>query len=310
MTNLAILGFGIVGSGVYEVAQKCGQPIKVKRVLDIRKFPGHPVQEMLTTNFDDILNDDEISIVVESIGGVNPVYEYTKALLMRGKSVVTSNKAVVAEHGQELLAIAAKNNVKYLFEASVCGAIPIIRPVNTCMMANPVTEIMGILNGTTNYILTKMLKSGVSFQDALKMAQDEGYAESNPTEDVEGFDTRRKISILSWLAFGEKGKNVYWKDVPGAGITQVTLDDLQQAEAANCSLKLIGHAKLVGDKVECKVEPMCIPKDNPLAGVDDVFNAVLVRGEYSGDLMFYGRGAGKLPTASAVMNDVIHAIDL
>jgi len=308
MKNLAILGFGIVGTGVYEVVTKSVPGLKVKRVLDVREFPGHPVQGLLTKNFDDILNDDEIDIVAESIGGVNPVYEYTKALLMRGKSVVTSNKAVVAEHGHELMEIAKKHNVKYLFEASVCGAIPIIRPVNTCMLANPVTEIMGILNGTTNYILTKMLKNNISFQDALKMAQDEGYAEKDPTEDVEGFDTRRKITILSWLAFGEKGKKVNWKDVPGTGITQVTLKDLQDAEAANCSLKLIGHAKLVGDKVECKVEPMRIPKDNPLAGVDDVFNAVLVRGEYSGDLMFYGRGAGKLPTASAMVNDIICAM--
>ena len=314
MTNIAILGYGTVGSGVYEIAaqnadnitQKCNTPIKVKKVLDNRDFPGDPAQPLLTKYFNDIINDPEIRIVTESLGGLDPAYEYTKALLKAGKSVVTSNKAVVAEHGPELVDIAAKNNAQYLFEASVGSVIPIIRPLATCLIAGPITEVMGILNGTTNYILTRMLKNNETFDAALKMAQKEGYAEKDPTEDVEGYDAARKIAILAWLAFGKLGRDVYWKDIPVKGVTKVSQDDLREAEAKGCVLKLIGQAKLVDGKIECKVEPMHIPKDSPLANVDDVFNAIVVKGEYAGELMFYGRGAGKLPAADAMMADIMN----
>ena len=314
MLNIAILGYGTVGSGVYEIAtqnadniaEKCKTRINVKKILDTRDFPGDPAEKLFVKDFDSILNDAGISIVVECIGGLNPAYEYTKALLEKGKSVVTSNKAVVAEHGQELVDIAAKNNAQYLFEASVGSVIPIIRPLATSIIAGPITEIMGILNGTTNYILTRMLRNNESFNDALKMAQKEGYAEYDPTEDIEGYDAARKIAILAWLAFGKLGKDAYWKNMPITGVTKITQEDLRKADAEGCVLKLIGQAKLVNGKVECKVEPMQIPKTSPLANVDDVFNAIVVRGEYAGELMFYGRGAGKLPAADAMMADVMN----
>jgi len=313
MANIAIMGFGTVGSGAYEILsqnaenlhKKCGQPLTVKKVLDLRDFPGHPAGELMTKNFDDILNDDEISIVVETIGGTRPVYQFTKALLEKGKSIVTSNKEMIAVHGKELVKLAAKNNARYLFEASVCGAIPIIRPLTTCLAANNITEIKGILNGTTNYILTTMLKTGESFDVVLKQAQDQGYAERDPSDDIEGRDTCRKIAILAWLAFGE---DINWQDIPTEGITKITLDNLRKAEADGCMIKLIGHAKLENGKVKCKVSPMCLPKCDPLATVDDVFNAVVVSGSYAGDIMFYGSGAGQLQTGSSIVADVIDIV--
>lgn len=316
MAHVAIMGFGTVGSGAYEILinnaetlkQKCKEPIIVKRVLDIADFPGNPVQKILTQNFDDILNDNEISIVMETIGGTGFVYDYTKSLLSKGKSVVTSNKAMVADYGQELTELAEKNGAQYLFEASVCGAIPIISPLRKSLSSNNISEIKGILNGTTNYILTTMFKSGEDFSTVLKQAQAHGYAERDPADDVEGHDTRRKIAILAWLAFGEAGKKVHWKDVPTTGITQITLSDLQDAEAAGCVLKLIGHAKLTNGKVECSVSPMRIPKNSPLANVDDVYNAILINGDAAGDVMFYGRGAGKLATGSSIVADVMEIV--
>lgn len=316
MANVAIMGFGTVGSGAYEIMtkqasrlhEKCGEPLTIKRVLDLKDYPNNPINGLLTKNFDDILNDDELTIVIETMGGTSPAYDFTKSLLEKGKNVVTSNKEVVAAHGKELVQIASKNNVKYLFEASVCGAIPIIRPIQNCLVANNIHEIKGILNGTTNYILTRMLKTGVSFEDVLEQAQKQGYAEKDPTDDIEGFDTCRKIAILSWLAFGEAAKDISWENIPTTGITRITLKELQKAEVEGFSIKLIGHAKLKDGKVVCKVGPMRLPKDNPLANVDDVNNAVLVSGDNTGDVMFYGRGAGQLATGSPIVADVVSII--
>ena len=312
MTNIAILGFGVVGSGVYEIVnsnntleEKCGSRINVKHVLDVRELSPHPAQSILTRNFSDILNDSEVSIAIECIGGLSPAYEYTKALLASGKSVVTSNKAVVAAHGRELQEIASQNNSTYMYEASVGGGIPIIRPLKQCLVANKITEIFGIFNGTTNYILTQMKIHGTSFADALAQAQAKGYAESDPSADVEGHDTARKIAILSEIAFGQ---SVNFTDIPTQGITQVSLDDFHKAEEAGCTLKLIGSAKLVNGKPECKVAPTHVPKDSLLANVNDVFNGIVVRGDSVGEVMFYGHGAGKMPTASAVMADVLDII--
>ena len=311
-THIAIMGFGTVGSGVYEVLirnvaginKKCQGGLNVKRIL-VNKDIQHPAQAVFTKDFDDILHDPDITIVVESIGGLDPVYDYTKALLSHGKSVVTSNKEMVATHGPELLALAKKNNARYLLEASVGGGIPIIRPIMQCLAANPITEIQGILNGTTNYILTRMFKNGESFAHALKLAQENGYAEKDPTADIEGHDTCRKIAILSALAFG---RPVHWEDIPTTGITHITPADAQAAEAQGCVLKLIGSAKLENDRVICKVEPTLVPKESPLATVDDVYNGIIVRGDFVGDVMFYGRGAGKLPTASAVVADIMDIV--
>ena len=300
--NIAILGFGIVGSGVYEVAMRIKKGINVKSILDIKDFSHHPARKLFAKSYDDILKDPSINVVVEAMGGLDPAYKYTKAALECGKSVVTSNKEVVAAHGPELLTIAAKNNVSYLFEASVGGGVPIIRPLQQCLAANEITEIYGILNGTTNYILTKMIKEGNSFDDALAEAQEKGYAESNPANDVDGLDTCRKIAILSTLAFGQ---NITCDKIPTKGIAAITKDDVKAAESSGCVIKLIGHAKLVDGEVHCKVEPMPIPKNSPLANVDDVFNGIMVHGDPVGDVMFYGRGAGKLPTASAVIADIL-----
>ena len=300
--NIAILGFGIVGSGVYEVALQCNKGINVKSILDIRDFSGHPAGELFVDNYDQILSDTSISTVVETIGGLTPAYQYTKAGLENGKNVVTSNKELVAMHGAELSEIAAKNGVCYLFEASVGGGVPIIRPLQQCLAANQITEIYGILNGTTNYILTKMFKDGGLFDDALAEAQEKGYAEQNPSADVEGHDTCRKIAILSSLAFG---KNISCDSIPTKGITSITKDDIHMADASGHVIKLIGHAKIVDGEVRCKVEPMPIPKSSPLANVDGVFNGIMIHGEPVGDVMFYGRGAGKLPTASAILADVL-----
>ena len=314
MIKVAILGYGVVGSGVYEIIRKNetsitkktgGNPITVKYILDLRDFPDHENPALFTKDFNDILNDPEVSIVVEVMGGLNPAYDYSKAALLAGKNVITSNKELVAEHGTELMAIAKEQNVNYLFEASVGGGIPIIRPLNQCLAANEIEEIYGILNGTTNYILTKMVAEGADFADALAEAQRLGYAERNPEADIEGHDARRKIAILASLA---SGKYVNWKNVETEGITKITRKDVAFAEKYNSVIKLVGVAKLSEEgKVYIRVCPMVIPADHQLADVNGVFNAILVKGDSIGDVMFYGRGAGKLPTASAVVADVIDA---
>lgn len=313
MVNIAILGYGTVGGGVYDIldtnadgiARKVGKKIAVTHVLDLRDFDSHPRKEIFTKNYDDILNDASVSIVVETIGGVEPAYTFTKKALLAGKSVVTSNKELVAKCGTELLAIAKEKNVNYLFEASVGGGIPIIRPMHKCLAANNITEIFGILNGTTNYILTQMIHNNKSFEEALAEAQALGYAERNPEADVEGHDACRKISILASLAFGnaQDSEKVYTE-----GITKITLDDVKLAGRLGYVIKLIGYTRNQNGKTLCRVSPMLIKKGTPLAMVEDVFNAIMVRGDSVGDVMFYGRGAGKLPTASAVLGDVIDIV--
>ncbi len=313
MINVAILGYGTVGSGVYEIldtnaagiTRKVGKQVSVKHVLDLRDFDSHPRKEIFTKNYDDILNDASVSIVVETIGGVEPAYTFTKKALLAGKSVVTSNKELVAKCGTELLAIAKEKNVNYLFEASVGGGIPIIRPLHKCLAANNVTEIFGILNGTTNYILTQMIHNNKTFEQALSEAQEKGYAERNPAADVEGHDACRKISILASLAFGSA---IDSEQVHTEGITKITLEDVKLAGRLGYVIKLIGYTRNQNGKTLCRVSPMLIRKGTPLAMVEDVFNAIMVRGDSVGDVMFYGRGAGKLPTASAVLGDVIDIV--
>jgi len=314
MAKAAILGYGVVGSGVYEILcgnsenieKKAGQRIDVKYILDLRDFPDHPHQELFTKDFNDILNDDEVSVVIEVMGGVNPAYDFSKAALLKGKNVITSNKELVAACGTELMAIAKENSVNYLFEASVGGGIPIIRPLNQCMAANRVEEIYGILNGTTNYIMTKMAKEGADFDEVLKEAQRLGYAERNPEADVCGHDACRKIAILSSLA---SGKFVDYKNIPTEGITEITRADVKFSSKLGAVIKLIGSARLFEDgKVFARVAPMVVPESHQFASVNGVFNAILLHGDYVGDVMFYGRGAGKLPTASAVVADVIDAV--
>jgi homoserine dehydrogenase len=313
MVKIAVLGFGTVGSGVVEVirtnsesiSRKAGKKIDIKYILDIRDFPDSPERHLLTKNIDDILNDDEVSIVVEVMGGLDPAYTFTKRALLAGKHVVTSNKELVATHGAELLGIAKEKNINYLFEASVGGGIPIIRPLNQCLAANEITEIEGILNGTTNYILTQMIKKGKTFQNALQDAQKKGYAERNPAADVEGHDACRKIAILSSLTFG---CHIDSNKIHTEGITKISLEDVEYAEAMSSVIKLLGFSKKIGDKIIARVSPMIISKEHPLAGVEDVFNAILVKGNAIGDVMFYGRGAGKLPTASAVVADIIDIV--
>lgn len=313
MIKVAILGYGVVGSGVYEIIRKNeksisrktgGKTLSVKYILDLRDFPDHENPALFTKNFDDILYDPEVSIVVEVMGGLKPAYDYSKAALLAGKNVITSNKELVAEHGTELMAIAKEYDVNYLFEASVGGGIPIIRPLNQCLAANEIEEIYGILNGTTNYILTKMVAEGAGFEEALSEAQRLGYAERNPEADVEGYDACRKIAILASLA---RGKYVNWREVPTEGITKITRSDVAYAEKFGAVIKLIGTAKIIDGQVYCRVSPMVIPAGHQLSEVNDVFNAILIKGDSIGDVMFYGRGAGKLPTASAVVADVIDA---
>jgi len=311
MKNVAVLGFGTVGSGVVEIicendfSQKAGEPICVKAILEIREFPDSPYNKLIVNDYEKILNDPEIDIFIETMGGVNPAYPFTKRALENGKSVVTSNKELVSTHGAELLRIAKENGVNYLFEASVGGGIPIIRPISNCLAANEITEIMGILNGTTNYILTQMIKNGETFENALADAQAKGYAERNPAADVEGHDTCRKIAILSALAYG---KHIDSTDIKTEGITKITLKDIEYAESVNCVIKLIGSSKKIGDKVYAKVGPLMLPHGHALSEVDGVFNAILVKGSATGDVMFYGKGAGKMPTASAVVADVIDIV--
>ena len=313
MVNVAILGFGVVGSGVAEVLatngshidKKVDDLIRLKYILDVRDFPDSPFADKVIHDFSIIENDPEINIVVETIGGAKVALDFTRRALAAGKSVVTSNKELVAEHGCELLKLAQEKGVSYLFEASVGGGIPIIRPLNQCLAANEIEEICGILNGTTNYILTRMIRAGLSFEAALKEAQQNGYAEQDPTADIEGHDACRKICILASLAFG---RHVYPSQVPTEGITGVTLADVAYADACGKKIKLLGRAIHREDgKVCAYVAPHLVDGEDPLAGVEDVFNAIAVKGNAIGDVMFYGRGAGKLPTASAVVADVIDA---
>lgn len=310
MINVAILGYGVVGSGVAEVikknsesiAQRAGTEIRVKWILDIRDFPDSPDADVLTKNADDVFNDKEVDIVVETIGGATIAAQFTRRALEAGKSVVTSNKELVASQGPELLQLAKEKGASYLFEASVGGGIPIIRPLNQCLAANEIHGITGILNGTTNYILTQMKKEGKSFEEALKGAQQNGYAEQNPTADVEGHDACRKLAILSSIAYNEF---VDFSNIYTEGITKVTTTDMKYAEAVDGVIKLIAISRKVGDKIFARVSPAIISKDHPLSNVEDVFNGIVVKGDAIGDAMFYGRGAGKLPTASAVVADVI-----
>ena len=310
MVKVAIMGYGTVGSGVYEIIKENSfekealNPIGVKYILDIRDFPDHPEKELFTKDFDDILGDDEVYCVVEAMGGLHPAYEFTKSLLEKGKNVVTSNKELVATYGPELLAIAKEKNVNYLFEASVGGGIPIIKPMCSSLMSNKIEKIIGILNGTTNFILTEMITKNKDFDDALADAQQKGYAERNPAADVEGHDACRKLAILSSLAWGNY---VDYKDIVTEGITEITLDDVKYAEKFGYVIKLIGYAEKK-DKVFARVSPMLVSKSYPLSGVDDVFNAIVVKGNYLGTSMFYGRGAGKFPTASAIVADVIESV--
>ena len=314
MIGIGIMGYGTVGSGVAEVlhknrvsiAKKAGEELEIRRILDLRDFPGDPFESKLTKQFDDILNDAAIGIVVETMGGLHPAYDFVKACLEAGKSVVTSNKELVAEKGDELLRIARDRNLNFLFEASVGGGIPILRPLNECLAGNEVYEIAGILNGTTNFMLTKMIEEHMTFDDALALAQRLGYAERDPSADVDGHDACRKICILASLAFGQ---HVFPKDVYTEGLRDVTLDDVATAAAMDGVIKLIGRVQRTEDgHITISVSPTVLPKTNLLADVGDVFNGILVRGDAIGDVVFYGRGAGKLPTASAVVGDVIDEV--
>ena len=312
MIKVAIMGYGTVGSGVYEVIRtneksidkKVGQELRIKYVLDLREFPGDPVMEVLTHDFEDIIKDEEVRIVAEVMGGLHPAYEFTRRCLEAGKSVCTSNKELVAEHGAELIQIAKDHQVNYLFEASVGGGIPIIRPLNSSLTADVILEVSGILNGTTNYMLTKMDREGLDYMDVLKEAQDKGYAELHPEADVEGYDACRKIAILTSLA---SGNQVDFHDIYTEGITKITSEDFLYAKKLNRSIKLLAISRKTGDTYCAMVSPALVHREHPLYVVNDVFNAVFVKGNMLGNSMFYGSGAGKLPTASAVAGDMVDA---
>ena len=310
MVQVAVLGYGTVGSGVVEVletnwesiAKKAGEEIKIKYVLDLRDFPGQPVEKVLVHDYEVIVNDPEVQIVVEVMGGVEPAFTFTKRALEAGKCVCTSNKELVARHGLELLELAKEKQVNYMFEASCGGGIPIIRPLSSSLTADEIDEISGILNGTTNYILTEMAEKYADFNKVLKEAQDKGYAERNPEADVEGHDACRKIAILSSLAYGS---HVNYEKIYTEGITKITVEDMKYAAAMGKSVKLLATSKREGDKFSAMVCPVLVGRDNPLYSVSGVFNAIFVHGNMLGDAMFYGSGAGKLPTASAVVGDVV-----
>lgn len=312
--KLAVLGHGVVGSGVVElfyknkksIEKRAGVEMDIKYILDLRDFPDSPYKEKFTKDFNDIVNDDEVTSVAECMGGVEPAFTFVKACLEKGKSVSTSNKELVAEKGDILLKTAKEHNCNFFFEASVGGAIPIIRPLHKCLAANDINKVAGILNGTTNFILTKMYNEGMSFADALKLAQELGYAEKDPTADVEGHDACRKICIISSLVFG---KHVYPSSVYTKGISQIELCDVAAADVLGYSIKLIASVRRTDSgKILPAVMPMLVPYESIMSGVSDVFNAVLVYGDGIDQAMFYGRGAGKLPTASAVMGDVIETV--
>lgn len=312
MAKVAVLGYGVVGSGTVELFYKNAEAIRkrtgqkdldIKYILDIREFPDSPYVDKFTKNFDDILNDDEVSIVAEVMGGVHPAYDFVKAALEKGKSCVTSNKEMVAQKGAELLKIAKEHNCNFMFEASTGGAIPIIRPLHQCLAANDITAVAGILNGTTNFILTKMFSENMAFDDALALAQKLGYAERNPAADVEGLDACRKICILSSLVYG---KHVYPDYIHTEGITAITKADVEYAEVWGGKVKLIGSVKKCANgKILPMVRPAFVCNDMQLSNISDVFNGITVYGDGFDEVMFYGRGAGKLPTASAVLGDVI-----
>jgi len=313
MVNIAVLGYGTVGSGVFDVIRnnqelinkRSGKEVNIKYVLDLRDFPGDPVEEVLVHDYNVILNDPEVAIVVEVMGGLKPAYDFVKSALLAGKSVCTSNKELVAKYAPELLSIAREKNINFLFEASAGGAIPIVRPLICAITADSVEEITGILNGTTNYIMTQMADEGWEFEDALKKAQELGFAERNPEADIEGYDACRKIAILSSLAFG---KNVDFEKIYTEGISKITARDISYAKAMDRSIKLLAMSKVENGKYYAMVAPFMIPEKHPLYSVSGVYNAVFVSGDEMGDLMFYGSGAGKLPTASAVVADVVDAV--
>lgn len=313
MIKVAILGYGTVGSGVVEVlttnaaiiAKRAGQEVGVKYVLDLRDFPGDPIQSKVVHDFQVILDDPEVDIVVETMGGTKPAYEFVKKALLAGKSVCTSNKELVAAYGAELVHLAKSKSVNFLFEASVGGGIPVIRPLNQSLTADKILKINGILNGTTNYILTKMAKEGSDFDVVLKEAQELGYAEKDPTADVEGYDACRKIAILTSLAYG---KQVNYEEVYTEGITKITAEDFKYAEKLEAAIKIFGSSRKEGGKLYAMVAPQMIRRDNPLFAVEGVFNAICVTGNMLGDVMFYGKGAGKEATASAVVSDVVDAV--
>jgi homoserine dehydrogenase len=311
--KIAVMGYGTIGSGVVEVldinrekiAKRAGEPVEVKYVLDLRDFPGSPVEDKLVKDYMTIVNDPEVGVVVETMGGVEPAYTFVRAMLEAGKQVATSNKNLVAAKGAELIKIAREHGVNFQFEASVGGGIPIIRPLNKCLTADEIEQITGILNGTTNYMLTKMSEEGTEFSEALRDAQEKGYAEKDPTADVEGYDPCRKIAILTSLVCG---KQVDFEDIHCEGITGITPNDIKYAKAMGRSIKLLATSSKVGDSYSCIVAPFMLPKNHPLCGVSDVFNGIFVHGNVLGDAMFYGSGAGKLPTASAVVADVVDMV--
>lgn len=313
MVNVAVLGYGTIGSGVVEVLQtnteviahRAGEEIVVKYILDLRDFSGDPNADKVVHDYDIIDKDEDVQVVVECMGGVEPAYTFVKRALLNGRSVATSNKELVAKHGAELIAIAHEKNINFLFEASVGGGIPIIRPLVQCLTADVIEEVSGILNGTTNYMLTRMKEEGISFEEALKEAQEKGYAELHPEADVEGYDACRKIAILSSLAFGQQ---VDFEDIYTEGITSITTEDIRYATAMNKSIKLLGNSWRVDGKIYAMVCPMLLDNAHPLSGVNDVFNAIFVRGNMVDETMFYGKGAGKLPTASAVAADVVDCV--
>lgn len=313
MIKVAILGYGTVGSGVFEIikenskiiTEKAGQEIDIKYVLDLRDFPGDPCENVLVHDYNVILNDPEVEIVIEVMGGLKPSYDFVKSALLAGKSVCTSNKELVAKYGAELIKIAKEHNRNFMFEAAVGGGIPIIRPLNTHITADKICEITGILNGTTNYILTKMDKEGADFDSTLKQAQDLGYAERNPEADIEGYDAVRKIAILASLA---KGKTVNFEEIYTEGISRITSEDFKYAKAMGRSIKLLGKCKNEDDAIVASVAPRMLAPNHPLFNVNGVVNGILVRGNMVGDLVFIGSGAGKLPTASAVVSDVVDSV--
>ncbi|MFV0529192.1 MAG: homoserine dehydrogenase [Lachnospiraceae bacterium] len=312
MVNIAVLGYGTVGSGVVEVIRtnqsiintKAKEEINIKYVLDLRDFPGDPIQDKIVHDYDTILQDPEIKIVVEVMGGIEPAYTFVKKALESGKSVTTSNKALVAKHGTELLKIARDKNINFLFEASCGGGIPIIRPLTSSLTADEIDEITGILNGTTNYMLTEMDEKNVDFDAVLKDAQQKGFAEADPTADIEGHDACRKIAILSSLTWGHF---VDFEDIYTEGITKITTDDMLYAKHLGLSIKLLATSRKKGDTFSAMVAPFLVSKESPLFSVSGVFNAIFVHGNVLGDAMFYGSGAGKLPTASAVVADIVEA---
>ena len=312
MIKIAVLGYGTVGSGVAEVIwtnqelinKRVGEELEIKYILDLREFPGTPAEHLIVHDFDQIVNDEEVKIVVEVMGGIEPAYTFVKKSLLAGKSVVTSNKALVAKHGAELLAIAKEANINFLYEASVGGGIPIIRPLTTSLTGDVIEEITGILNGTTNYMMSKMYHENADYDAVLKEAQAMGYAERDPSADVEGHDACRKIAILSSII---SGKLVDFEDIYTEGITNISQTDIQYAKALEMKIKLLASCTRDGDKLCAIVAPHLVSPEHPLYNIEDVFNSIFVKGNMLGDSMFYGSGAGKLPTASAVVGDIVDA---